>query len=128
MRVLKPEVAQTRKDAILNWLVYQYIMTGKPVSSKEIHQANIVNISPASIRNILKQLEEEGYLQQLHTSGGRIPTDKAYRFYIDTILKSQKLAEIEKEKIELEYEKRISEIDSKDAFRYYKKGGIFCCQ
>ncbi|MCX7905167.1 MAG: heat-inducible transcriptional repressor HrcA [Elusimicrobiales bacterium] len=111
MRILKPEIANQRREAILNWLTHRYILTGKPVSSQEIYDANIIKVSPATIRNILKQLEEEGYLQQLHTSGGRIPTDKAYRFYIDSILKTQILAEKEKEKIELEYERKISELD-----------------
>lgn len=111
MRVLKPEIANQRKEVILNWLTHRYIISGKPVSSQEIYEANILKVSPATIRNILKELEEEGYLQQLHTSGGRIPTDKAYRFYVDSILKSQNLAEAEKEKIELEYEKRMAELD-----------------
>lgn len=111
MRVLKPEIASQRKEIILNWLTHKYIISGKPVSSQEIFDANILNVSPATIRNILKQLEDEGYLEQLHTSGGRIPTDKAYRFYVDSILKSQTLAEAEKEKIELEYEKKMAELD-----------------
>ena len=111
MRILKPEIAKERKDKILNWLIYNYITTGKPVSSKEIFDSNLFNISPASIRSILKDLDDEGYLKQVHTSGGRIPTDKAYRAYIDTILKLQNIAETEKEKIEIEYEKKISELD-----------------
>lgn len=111
MRVLKPETAKRRKEVILNWLTQRYIITGKPVSSQEIFDANILDVSPATIRSILKQLEEEGYLKQLHTSGGRVPTDKAYRFYIDSILKSQVLAEGEKERIEIEYEKRMAELD-----------------
>ncbi len=111
MRILKPEVAQERKNKILNWLIYRYITTGKPVSSKEIFESGLFNVSPATIRNILQELDNEGYLEQLHTSGGRIPTDKAYRFYIDNILKLQNLAENEKEKIEIEYERRISELD-----------------
>jgi heat-inducible transcriptional repressor len=111
MRVLRPEEKEERKQKILNWLTHTYIMTGKPVSSKEIFDSKLFNISPASIRNIMKELDEEGYLEQVHTSGGRIPTDKAYRFYIDNILKLQKFAEEEKERIEIAYEKRINEID-----------------
>ena len=80
MRVLRPEEKEERKQKILNWLTHTYIMTGKPVSSKEIFDSKLFNISPASIRNIMKELDEEGYLEQVHTSGGRIPTDKAYRF------------------------------------------------
>ncbi len=111
MRILKPEVAKERKDKILNWLIYNYISNGKPVSSKEIFESKIFNISPASIRNILKELDEEGYLEQVHTSGGRIPTDKAYRAYVDNLLNLQNLAEMEKERVELDYERRIADLD-----------------
>lgn len=111
MRILKPEIAKERKEKILNWLIYRYIATGKPVSSNDIFNSKIFSISPASIRNILKELDDEGYLSQVHTSGGRVPTDKAYRFYIDSILKMQNLAEVEKEKIEIEYDRKIAELD-----------------
>ncbi|MGC8866626.1 MAG: heat-inducible transcriptional repressor HrcA [Elusimicrobiales bacterium] len=111
MRVIKPEVASRRKEIILNWLTHRYIVSGKPVSSQEIFDAGIIDISPATIRNILKELDDEGYLEQVHTSGGRIPTDKAYRFYIESILKTQAIAEAEKERIEIEYEKKMAELD-----------------
>jgi len=111
MRILKPEIAQERKDKILNWLIYNYISTGKPVSSKEIFESRVFNISPASIRNILKELDEEGYLEQVHTSGGRVTTDKAYRSYINSLLRLQGMAEAEKEKVEIDYERRIAELD-----------------
>ncbi|MEF3279791.1 MAG: heat-inducible transcriptional repressor HrcA [Elusimicrobiota bacterium] len=111
MRILKPEVAKERKEKILNWLIYRYITTGNPVSSGEIFENGNFSISPASIRNILKELDDEGFLEQVHTSGGRIPTDKAYRLYIDNILKAQNIAEAEKEKIEIEYDRRIAELD-----------------
>jgi heat-inducible transcriptional repressor len=111
MRILKPEIAKERKDKILNWVMYKYISTGKPVSSKDIFNSSQFEISPASIRSILKELDDEGYLEQLHTSGGRVPTDKAYRSYVDSVLKLQSLAEQEKEKIEIDYERKISELD-----------------
>lgn len=111
MRILKPEVAKQRKEKILNWLVYQYITTGKPISSNDIFSSKLFGLSPATIRNILKELDDEGYLEQVHISGGRIPTDKAYRFYIDNLLSMQAIAEKEKEKIEIEYERRIAELD-----------------
>jgi len=111
MRILKPEIAQERKDKILNWVIYNYIATGRPVSSKDIFDSKQFDISPASIRSILKELDDEGYLEQLHTSGGRVPTDKAYRSYIDSVLKLQNLAEQEKERIEIEYDRKIAELD-----------------
>ncbi len=111
MRVVKPEIINQRKELILNWLTHRYITLGKPVSSQEIFDSGVIKVSPATIRSILKQLDEEGYLDQVHTSGGRIPTDKAYRFYIDSILKAQSIAEEEKERIEIEYEKKMAELD-----------------
>lgn len=111
MRVLKPEIAQDRKEKILNWVVYNYVSTGKPVSSDVIASKGGFNVSSATIRNILKELEETGYLHQAHTSGGRIPSDKGYRAYVDNITRLQKLAAAEKERVESEYERRIEQLD-----------------
>ncbi|MBU2573747.1 MAG: heat-inducible transcriptional repressor HrcA [Elusimicrobia bacterium] len=111
MRVLKPEIAQNRKNRILNWVVYNYVNTGKPVSSDVIASKGGFNVSSATIRGILKELEDTGYLFQAHTSAGRIPSDKGYRAYVDNITRMQKLAAIEKERVEEEYERRIEELD-----------------
>lgn len=111
MRVLKPEIAQDRKEKILNWVVYNYVSTGKPVSSDIIAAKGGFNVSSATIRNILKELEDGGYLFQTHTSGGRIPSDKGYRVYVDNITRLQKLAAVEKERVEDEYERRIEQLD-----------------
>ncbi len=111
MRVLKPEVAQDRKEKILNWVVYNYVSTGRPVSSDLIADEGKFNVSSATIRNILKELETEGYLIQPHTSGGRVPSDKGYRAYVDNIMKMQRLAAIEKERLEREYDRRVEQLD-----------------
>ncbi|MDT8287129.1 MAG: heat-inducible transcriptional repressor HrcA [Elusimicrobiales bacterium] len=112
MRVLKPEVAQDRRDKILNWVVYNYVSTGKPVSSDLIASHGGFNVSSATIRNILKELEETGFLYQAHTSGGRIPSDKGYRSYVDHILRLQRLAVGEKDRLEQEYERRNEQLDA----------------
>ncbi|HNW43424.1 MAG TPA: heat-inducible transcriptional repressor HrcA [Elusimicrobiales bacterium] len=111
MRVLKPEVAQDRKEKILNWVVYNYVSTGRPVSSELIAEEGRFNVSSATIRNILKELEDTGYLFQAHTSGGRIPSDKGYRSYVDNVLKLQRLAASEKERLEQEYDRRAEQLD-----------------
>ncbi|HOW90380.1 MAG TPA: heat-inducible transcriptional repressor HrcA [Elusimicrobiales bacterium] len=111
MRVLKPEIAQDRKDKILNWVVYNYVNTGKPISSEIIAAKGGFNISSATIRNILKELEDGGYLYQAHTSGGRIPSDKGYRVYVDNIMRLQKLAAVEKARVEAEHDRRIEQLD-----------------
>ncbi|HBE88666.1 MAG TPA: heat-inducible transcription repressor HrcA [Elusimicrobia bacterium] len=112
MRVLKPEVAQDRRDKILNWVVYNYVSTGKPVSSDLIASHGGFNVSSATIRNILKELEDTGFLYQAHTSGGRIPSDKGYRSYVDHILRLQRMAVGEKDRLEQEYERRNEQLDA----------------
>lgn len=67
-------------------IISQHIKTAEPVSSKLLVKSRIFKISSATIRNEMSGLEGLGYLAQLHTSGGRVPTDKAYRFYVDNIL------------------------------------------
>ena len=72
-----------RKTAILGAVVQEYIATAQPVGSGHIVGAPGVNVSPATVRNEMAVLEQEGYLVQPHTSAGRIPTDKGYRFFVD---------------------------------------------
>jgi heat-inducible transcriptional repressor len=72
-----------RKTAILSAVVQEYITTAQPVGSTHIAGARGVNVSPATVRNEMAVLEQEGYLVQPHTSAGRIPTDKGYRFFVD---------------------------------------------
>ncbi len=72
-----------RKTAILSAVVQEYITTALPVGSSHIAAAPGVRVSPATIRNEMAVLEQEGYLTQPHTSAGRIPTDKGYRFFVD---------------------------------------------
>ena len=80
MRILKPEIAKEREEKILRMVIQEYVETRKPVGSELVAQKGLPGVSSATIRNTMKKLEEEGYLYQPHASGGRIPTDKAYRF------------------------------------------------
>lgn len=72
-----------RKTAILRAVVQEYISSAQPVGSTHIADAPGVRVSPATVRNEMAVLEQEGYLAQPHTSAGRIPTDKGYRFFVD---------------------------------------------
>ncbi len=72
-----------RKAAILSAVVHEYIGTAQPVGSGRIASAAQVKVSPATVRNEMSALEDQGYLTQPHTSAGRIPTDKGYRFFVD---------------------------------------------
>ena len=112
MRILKPEVAKERKEKILRWVVQQFVENRRPVGSQLIASSALKDISSATIRNIMKDLEEEGYLYQPHTSGGRIPTDKAYRYYVDYLTGVQRMAAQERERIEKQYDERVGKLDN----------------
>jgi heat-inducible transcriptional repressor len=112
MRQLKPGVAEDRKRHLLQWIVHYYVKTSKPVSSSLIADEAGIDLSSASIRNILQELENEGYLHQAHTSAGREPTDKGYRFFVDYLSGVQRLAASEKVSIEEQYNRRIEELDT----------------
>jgi heat-inducible transcriptional repressor len=75
-----------RAEEILRAVVQDYISTAEPVSSKAIASGYGLRVSAATIRNIMAELESEGFLAQPHTSAGRIPTDRGFRFYVDSLL------------------------------------------
>ncbi|HON15504.1 MAG TPA: heat-inducible transcriptional repressor HrcA [Spirochaetota bacterium] len=77
-----------RESAVLNSIVYEYIATGKAVGSRSFVQKYSFSLSPATMRNIMYDLERMGYLMQPHTSAGRVPTDKGYRYYVNSLLDS----------------------------------------
>ncbi len=87
-----------RREDILNIIVGEYISTGLPVSSDAVARRGL-GVSPATIRNEMVELEEEGYLSQPHTSAGRIPADKGYRHYIDSIVGDIQLSPAEQQMI-----------------------------
>ena len=72
-----------RKASILRAVVEEYIDSAQPVGSGHVASAPGVEVSPATVRNEMALLEQEGYLVQPHTSAGRIPTDKGYRYFVD---------------------------------------------
>jgi heat-inducible transcriptional repressor len=76
---------KTRHQEILSSIVRAYIETGEPVGSRTISKRRKDELSPASIRNVMADLADEGYLSQPHTSAGRIPTEKAFRFYVSSL-------------------------------------------
>lgn len=78
----------SRSREILRQAVYLFISTGEPVGSRTLSKLNPQGLSPATIRNIMADLEDMGYLYQPHTSAGRVPTDRGYRFYVGTVMDS----------------------------------------
>src|SRR5450631_186405 len=75
-----------RARQVLYHAVTEYVATGEPVGSRTLSKKAGLELSPASIRNVLSDLEEAGYLSQPHTSAGRIPTDRAFRLFIDALM------------------------------------------
>ena len=86
-----------RKVKILNAIIQTYLDTGEPVGSRTISKFTDLNLSSATIRNEMADLEEMGYIIQPHTSAGRIPSDKGYRFYVDNLMKD-KIAQVDEMK------------------------------
>src|SRR6188474_2310375 len=79
-----------RSKRVLAALIREYIATGEPVASSLLVTAAGLGVSSATVRNILARLEDDGYVQQPHTSAGRVPTDRGYRFYVDLLLESKR--------------------------------------
>lgn len=78
-----------RKQKILQAIIRNYMETGEPVGSRTISKYSDLNLSSATIRNEMSDLEEMGYIVQPHTSAGRIPSDKGYRLYVDHIMEEK---------------------------------------
>src|SRR3989338_3686643 len=101
-----------RQKAILKAVIENYIKSAKPVSSWDLTEKRDLRVSSATIRNEFAALEETGHLFQPHTSAGRLPTEKAYRFYVEECLKERELARSEREKVAQEL---FSESEKRDA-------------
>ncbi len=84
--------AQGRKDRVFDVIVRSYIDTAEPVGSKAVCQRSDLGLSSASIRNVMAELEQQGFIQQPHTSAGRVPTDRGYRYYVDFLMEPEELS------------------------------------
>src|SRR5258706_1767926 len=80
-----------RAQLLLKMLVERYISDGQPVGSRALARLSGLELSPASIRNVMADLEELGFISSPHTSAGRVPTPRGYRFFVDTLLKLKPL-------------------------------------
>ncbi|MBT5671344.1 MAG: heat-inducible transcription repressor HrcA, partial [Betaproteobacteria bacterium] len=89
-----------RSRILLKSLIEKHISDGQPIGSRELAKSSGLELSPASIRNIMADLEEMGFIASPHTSAGRIPTPLGYRFFVDSLLTVQPLGSIERHKIE----------------------------
>ena len=110
-----------RKLKILAAVVDEYIRTGEPVGSKAISKLSGINVSAATIRNDMAALEQLGYLEQPHTSAGRIPTFLGYRLYIDELMDLPTLSDEEKARID----SMLGDRDTPEELLIQNAGGCF---
>lgn len=96
-----------RKRKILQAVIRNYLETGEPVGSRTISKYTDLNLSSATIRNEMADLEEMGYILQPHTSAGRIPSDKGYRFYVDTMMEEKDREVVEMKEMLLERQDKM---------------------
>lgn len=99
-----------RKMRILQAIIDDYIMTAAPVGSRTISKRSDMGLSPATIRNEMSDLTELGFLEQPHTSAGRVPSEKAYRLYVNHLMDSAKLTDDEAEYIKRHLDTRVHEV------------------
>src|SRR5882762_2350088 len=100
-----------RKAAILRAVVEEYIDTAQPVGSGLVARTAGVDVSPATVRNEMAALERDGYLAQPHTSAGRIPTEKGYRFFVDTLDTSVHLDSTQRQQVKSFFGRAHGEIE-----------------
>ena len=99
------EVLTDRDKKIFASVIREYILTAEPVSSRKVAKKYNLDLSPATIRNVMADLEEMGFFFQPHASSGRVPTDKGFRFYVDTLLTKWELPVKKQEAIKEKYRK-----------------------
>jgi heat-inducible transcriptional repressor len=100
-----------REKIVLGEVVRHFILNGVPVSSSLIAQKSRLDMSPATIRSILSELEKKGYIYQPHTSAGRVPKTSAYRVYVDNVMKKSRLSADEKVQISLPIRQSDQELE-----------------
>ena len=100
-----------RKKKVLQAIVEEYINTAEPVSSNALTHTHGLEFSSATIRNEMSNLEKAGYLDKTHTSSGRIPAQKGYRYYVDELLKDDNISIEEIKYISSKLETKINEIE-----------------
>ena len=121
-----------RRMAILNIIVEHYIKTGEPIGSKTLCLLLPYSVSSATVRNEMAYLTELGFLEQRHTSGGRVPTKLAYRYYVDNLMQENELSEYSKNRVyEIlsvnsgDYERLLN--DAAKLISQYTNCAGFCC-
>ena len=100
-----------RKKKLLQAILMEFIANAEPVGSRTLTKRYDLGLSPATIRNEMSDLEEMGFLLRPHTSAGRVPTEKAYRYYVDQMMKTYELTNDEKAIIAGKINNTMNELD-----------------
>ncbi len=101
-----------RARKILSAITQEYLATGEAVGSRRVTRRYGVDLSPATVRNVMSDLEELGLIRQPHTSAGRVPTELGLRFFVDSLLKVRQLSEKERDELQQHYSFSSSEVDT----------------
>ncbi|MGH7865695.1 MAG: hypothetical protein ACREQB_11945 [Candidatus Binataceae bacterium] len=92
---------QNRRRALLLATVQEFIATAQPVGSHQLVAHHTLGVRAAMVRNLMSELEQAGYLEQPHTSAGRVPTEKAFRYYVDNLMTARRIGFDDRSQIEL---------------------------
>ncbi len=101
-----------RRDKILGLIIDSHVNTAEPIASRSISKKLRMSLSPATVRNVMSDLEEQELITHPHTSAGRIPTEKGYRYYISRLMRASLLTEEEKKSIDREFKVKLNELNS----------------
>ena len=101
-----------REKLVLNAIIDFYLRFGETIGSRTLVKRYNIDLSSATIRNVMSDLEDRGFIEKTHSSSGRIPTDLGYKYYLSELLKIEKLSREEKNRINIEYEKKVNELDN----------------
>jgi heat-inducible transcriptional repressor len=101
-----------RARRILSAVVHEYLNTGEAVGSRTVTRRHGIDLSPATVRNVMSDLEEAGLLKQPHTSAGRVPTDQGLRFFVDSLLKVRTLSPKERDELSQRYTINTDDLDT----------------
>src|SRR5574341_2264545 len=100
-----------RRQKLLRFIIDEYVTTAQPVGSSALVEKYHLPVSAATIRNEMAALEEEGYIAQPHTSAGRVPTDRGYRFYVEALMREEKVPEELQQMIRHQFHQAARELE-----------------
>ncbi|WP_297405137.1 heat-inducible transcriptional repressor HrcA [uncultured Cetobacterium sp.] len=105
-------IVSDRERLVFSAIIDFYLLSGETIGSRTLVKKYNIDLSSATIRNVMSDLEDKGFISKTHSSSGRIPTDKGYKFYLDELLKVEKLTLEEQARINSVYDRKMRELDS----------------